>query len=447
MIRNSFSLRILIFVALLSPTGESLAIEYQKVENIAPESAEESPVGLQEADKMRVWLPRRRILRGALADASPFFGDSTLYLGIRAYDFQREDGTESIAEAFAVGTELTYRSGEWRERLSTVVSWHTSFEVDAPEGSGDTGLLGPGQTDLSVLSRAWLQVGLTDNLALRLYRQDFNMPYLNRRDSRMIPVTYEAYVLRYPGQKLQWIAGQVTKIKRRDSEEFIPMGEAAGAEGSDAGTTIAVARWNFASKSSLSGLVQHTRDLFTTSFLEGVVPRTFNEDWGMQLAAQLTNQWSTGDELLGGFSTYNWGLRGKVSFRGAILMAAYTGTGDARIRKPYGGTPSYNSTMLYDFDRADEDAFQIGLSWNLKRFGLPGISIVGNYTQGRNARSDDGTPLRDTDVFSATVDFRPTRSFLEGLWFRIRYAEQDRGSPEEDRREVRVIVNYSLEGL
>jgi len=427
-------------VALCAPVTATFAIEYQAVENIAPESAEAAAVGVQAADETRAWLPRRGLLHDALANRSPFWRDSALDLGVRAYDLQRDNAVESIAEAFAAGTELTFRSGQWRERLSTVLSWHTSFGIDTPEGSGDTLLLGSGQSNLSVISRAWLQLGLTETLAMRLYRQDFNMPYINRNDSRMIPITHEAYML-------QWLFGQVTKIKRRDSEEFVPMGEAAGAEGNDAGTTVAVVRWQFNDKSNLSGVAQHTRDLFTTSYVEGVIPRTFSDDWGMQLTAQLTNQWSTGEELLGDFSTYSWGLRGKVSFRGTILMAAYTSIGDARIRNPFGGTPSYNSTMLSDFDRAQERAFQIGLSHNFTRLGFPGISIAGNYTQGRHAETNDGGPLPDTDVISVTVDFRPERSFLQGVWLRVPFADLDRGSPEDDRREVRVILNYSLEAF
>ena len=128
-------------------------------------------------------------------------------------------------------------------------------------------------------------------------------------------------------------------------------------------------------------------------------------------------------------------------------MVAYTSTGDARIRKPFGGTPSYNSTMVSDFDRAGERDSQIGLSYNFARFGFPGISIVANYTKGRNARTDDGIPLPNTDAFTTTVDFRPERAFLKGAWLRIRFADGDRGSPEDDSREVRVILNYSLEAF
>ena len=439
--------RLICTLALYSLAAVTLAAEYQQLEDIAPESAEEASTGLRDIIRTRERGPRRQLLRDALADASPFWRDSSLDLGMRVYDFDRENGEQSIAEAFAAGTELSFRSGKWRDRLSTVVSWHTSFAIDAPEGLGRTGVLAPDQSDLSVISRAYLQYELGETTSLRLYRQDFNMPYINRNDSRMIPNTHEAYVLRYPGERLQWLFGQVTKMKQRDSEDFVPMGEIAGVEGDNAGTTVAGVRYKIGDETTLGALAQHTNDLFTTAYYEASFRRTISEDWGLQLASQLTNQWSVGEELLGDFSTYTWGLRGKVSYRGAILTAAYTNTGDFEIRKPFGGTPGFTSSMLFDFDRAHEEAYRIGLSQNFARRGLPGVSLIVNYTKGRSARADDGTPQPDADVISITADFRPPKGFLKGLWLRVRYADGDRGSVAADRREVRVILNYSMEAL
>ena len=428
-------------------TTDALATEFQVLENIAAESAEQSPTSIQDIDESPESAVRRGLLHDALADASPFFRDGSLEFDVRLYDLERDDGIERIADGTAIGTELTHRSGKWRDRISTVVSWHTSFGADAEDNFGRTNLLGADQSDLSVISRAWLQYDLGTTASLRLYRQDFNMPYINRKDSRMIPITHEAYMLRFPGKRLQWLFGQVTKMKSRDSDEFVPMGEIAGVDGSNAGTTIAGLRYDLSDRTTLGAFVQHTSDLFTTAFSEASFKRTLNENWGLQLAAQLTNQWSTGEELLGDFSTYSWGLRGKASFRGAVLTAAYTKTGSAVIRSPFGGTPGFTSSMLYDFDRPREQGYRLGISQNFARHGLPGTSLIVNYTKGRNAETDDGTALSDADEIAITADFRPQKGFLKGLWLRVRYAEGDRGSPAADRREVRIILNYGLEAL
>ena len=296
---------ITVVVAVLAPCALTFGSEYQALEDIAPESAEEMAVGLDRVAEPPKERPRLGLLRDVLAKRSPFWRDSSLEGRVRMYDIQRESGIETLAEAFAVGTELTFESGKWRDRLSTTVSWHTSFGIDAPSDRGGTGLLAPDQSDLSVISRAYLQYELRETTALRLYRQDFNMPYINRQDSRMIPNTFEAYMLRHPGQRFQWLVGHISKMKERDSEDFVPMAEIAGAPGDKSGTSIAGARYIFANEAKLGAFVQYTSDLFTTGYSEFSNARTLSENWGLQGAAQYTNQWSNGREYIGNFDTYS----------------------------------------------------------------------------------------------------------------------------------------------
>ena len=421
-----------------------MSAEYQRAEEIAPESAVDAPAGLEDIQRTPRQRPVRGLLLNVLDDAPPFWRDSSFELRIRAYDFQREDGIELIAEATALGTELEFQSGKWQDRISTVLSWHTSSGIDAPDSLGGTGLLEPDQSDISVISRAYLQYDAGATSIFRLYRQDFNMPYINRQDSRMIPNTHEAYVAMYPGESLQWVLGHVTKMKKQDSEEFVPMAEVAGVDGSDTGTSVVGARLTIDTDTNVGVVIQHTDDLFTTAFGEATFRRTLTEKWGLQLGAQYTHQASTGDELLGPFDTYSWGLRSKISYGGAVLTAAYTRTGDDEIRKPFGGTPGFTSSMLFDFDRRNEEAYRFGLSFNLARIGRPGFGIVADYTMGRDAESADGAALPDAKEFAVTADMRPPEGLLKGLWLRVRYSDGDRGSPSADRRDLRVILNYTL---
>jgi hypothetical protein len=96
------------------------------------------------------------------------------------------------------------------------------------------------------------------------------MPYINRQDSRMIPNTHEAYVVRYPGETFQWTAGHITKMKQRDSEEFVPMGEVAGVEGNNAGTSVLGGRLTINNGITIGAVIQQTNDLFTTAFSEAI---------------------------------------------------------------------------------------------------------------------------------------------------------------------------------
>jgi hypothetical protein len=444
---NVHLLRLVLIVVALATTRAVFGAEYQVAENLPPESAETAPLSLEGYHEVLKKGPGRRILRERLAKAQPFWRDALLDFGLRIYDFRRDNGIETIADSLAVGTELTFSSGIWRERLSTAITWHTSSGIGTAKGSGSSGLLGEGESDLSVISSAYLQYDFGEVLSTRLYRQQFNMPYINRQDIRMIPNTFEGYVLRYPGKRLEWLAGHVTKMKKRDSEEFVPMAEAAGVEGDDTGTSVVLGRYNFSDESVLGVVYQHTDDLFSTAFFEGSVRRTLTENWGLQLAAQLTKQWSVGGEKLGDFSTDTWGLRGKLSYRGAVLTTSFTKTGDAAIRKPFGGTPGYTSSMIFDFDRANEDAWRIGLSKNFTRYGLRGVSLIVNYTESRNSTTGIGEPLPDADELDITVDYRPDGGFFKGIWLRVRYSDANRGSPVADREDWRIILNYGLGAL
>jgi len=93
--------------------------------------------------------------------------------------------------------------------------------------------------NLTVLGRAHLQRGGLSKFGARLYRQTLNLPYINKDDGQMIPITHEAYAMGRLGSGRDFVIGHITKIKKRDSETFVPLSEAAGAPGTDKGGTVA----------------------------------------------------------------------------------------------------------------------------------------------------------------------------------------------------------------
>jgi len=419
------------------------AAEYKLSENLPAESAHESPVAINMAGGEQEVIPSRKLFNFHLNSTSPFLRDSETTLDFRVMDFARDHGGSDEREAFAAGSELTFTSGKWRDRLSLGATWHTSIGIDAPKDKGNTDMLAPDQSNLRVLSRAYLNYDLSETATLQMYRQDFDMPYINRQDSRMIPNTHEAYMIRNDGEQLTYIFGHITKMKERDSERFVTMGKVAGASDSNSGTSLAGVRYNFPNDIIAGALVQNTDDVFTTTYAETNFSRRLTDSWGMQLAAQYTDQRSNGSAKLGRFYTYSWGLSSKLSYRGAILTTAYSRIGeDAGIRRPFGGTPGFTSSMLYKFDRADEKAWRLGLSQNFTQLGLPGVSFVVNYTNGRDAKDEAGLPLGREDEIAVTADFRPQSGPLEGLWLRVRYAKGSRDNSPDDNSDLRIILSF-----
>ncbi len=223
------------------------------------------------------------------------------------------------------------------------------------------------------------------------------------------------------------------------------MAEAAGVDGDESGTQIPGLKYVFNKNLNLGGLVLRTPDVFQTIYTEGSWRGSLSERWGFQVGIQATDQRSIGDQQLGEFQTQNIGFRTALSYRHAVVTIAYTSTDDdAGIRSPYGGSPSFASLMLLDFDQAGEEAWSVGLSQNFKRFGLPGFGLQINYARGQHARNADGTGLHDKREIDFTADFRPTRGRLNGFWLRLRYARADLGSSADDRRDFRAILNYEI---
>ena len=80
-------------------------------------------------------------------------------------------------------------------------------------------LLGGGGDDINVLGKAFVRYQ-RENLRLNLYRQEIDMPYLNKQDSRMIPNTFEGYTLSREGTTVEYFVAHVAKIKRRNDGTF-----------------------------------------------------------------------------------------------------------------------------------------------------------------------------------------------------------------------------------
>jgi hypothetical protein len=101
--------------------------------------------------------------------------------------------------------------------------------------------------------------------------------------------------------------------------------------------------------------------------------------------------------------------------------------------------------MVKDFKRAGEKAFLFGLSHDLKSVRIEGLSFFTNYAFGYDAvDSLEDEPLPDQREFDITVDYKPEKMILEGLWLRFRYANIDFTGDEDSINDLRIIFNYNL---
>lgn len=426
----------------------AFAQEYQRAEQTAPTTVAEIDSSLGNIARDFVRDPRAvfRPIEEWRKEQGPFFRDGQVKFDFRTYSFDATRAPEQEPQSWAAGGQLNYRSGRWRDVLSVGASWYGSYEINGNDDAGGSALVQPNGDNISVIAQAFVELS-RDGWIARFFRQELDLPYINRFDVRMLPNTFEAYGIGRETSNFRFLIGQVEKIKRRNDDEFVPMSVAAGVPDSDNGVTIGGFEWAPGDRNFTIGATsQYTKDLFNTFYTELNWDRKFGEDLGIKLSGQYTDQRSVGQDLLGDFSTSTWGARIATSYRYAVVRLAFTQTGDgAGIRSPYGGRPSYLSLMIRDFDRPNERAWRGGLSYHFDRLGLPDLSAFINFAKGRQARDPDTLErLPDQTEYNYTIDYRPKRGILNGLWLRLSYAHVDEDGAGKVADEIRVIANYDL---
>lgn len=389
-------------------------------------------------------------LEERLKDLNPFFRDTNLNLKVRTYYFYKDfDNPDEKNEAWALGGWLDYESGWWNDRIKIGATGYTSQKLYGPDDRDGTLLLAPGQEGIEVIGQAYLIGRLMDDVKLRLFRQAFDLPFVNKEDNRMIPNTFEAYSL--VGRsicKTDFIFSHLTRMKTRDSSDFKYMSEVAGVPNSSEGLTMGGFYYSFSKAFSIGAINQYGWDTWNTLYADGKANWDLGKGLGLRISAQYIDQQSVGDELAGDFSTYAFGAQAAMSYRNALLTFAYTTTDEgSETRNPFGGHPSYISLMIKDFNRAGEEAWLVGLSYDFSRVGLDGLSAFGRYAHG-NTPDSGAVASPDQDELDLTVDYRFKEGFLKGLWLRLRGAYLDQEGPEaRDVTNIRVILNYDIQIL
>ncbi len=444
-----YALPVFCLLSLLPSEGRASRPEYISSEQPAPASVADEITPMDELVPIEVPVPSIfPRLKKRLETAPPFWRDTQLRLHPRVYYFDRERDNADDSVALAYGGWLAYDSGWWRDRLRLNASVYTTQRAYGPGDKDGTLLLKEGQQGFTVLGQANAELKISEAVSARLYRQSFNLPYLNKNDSRMVPNTFEAYSLvKRPQNQWAFIVSQVRQMKRRERDDFVSMSEAAGFEDRDEPLTMAGVRYDFAEKINVGAISQYAWEFMNTFYTEANAAWSFADDWAVRLGGQFTDQRSVGDEIGGDFDTFVYGGRVAASYRSATLTLAFSSTDDgAGILNPYGGYPGYLNLMIQAFNRADEDAWLVGASYDFARIGVPGLSSFFNYARGNTPdRGANASP--DQWEFDITVDYRLQSGPIKGLWLRARAAfldQDDDVTGAGDVRDYRVILNYDL---
>lgn len=440
-------LRPALLIAIATCTSRVMAAdaEYQTYEKPMPDSVLDEHGSLEptlgtEDSKYRL-LPRATELKEL------YWDKATLTLKPRSYYLNKQRDGTSDRVAWAAGGSLEYKTGLYRDRVSTGITAYTSQKLYGPRDKDGTRLLRDEQKEITVLGEAYVDIRMNETISARLYRQGLNLPYLSKNDTRMIPNTFEAYTLtsKRTGGRFSYGVGHVTRMKKLDESSFKHMSEIAGARDSKKGLSSFGTRYAL-SKTLHGGMTNHYAwDVMNTFYIEGNSAWDLKNDVALRVSGQYTRQQSVGDELIGDFNTSVYGLKLGASYKNAILSLAYTSTDeDHDILSPFGGYPGYASIIVKDFDRAGENAWLIGLSYNASELGLDGLSVFANYVDGDTPDSGPAASP-DQQELDITADYYFPKTVADGLWLRTRVALLNQEGPDAtDQQDYRIILNYTV---
>ena len=446
-----------VLVLLLWGSAPVLAQEYIRDQEPIPESVDQVVTPFELAFKEKPKIPRFfPWLKEQLKDTPAFFRDTMLNLNFRSYYFYRDNypgSSPQVNEAWTLGGALSYRSGWFLDHFGMGVVLYTSQPLYAPDDRDGTLLLKPGQEGYTVVGQLYARVKLIEDNFINLYRYEYNTPFINKNDNRMTPNTFEGYTFTgaYGGKDgapgFNYGFGYIDRIKPRNSDRFISMSEAAGAD-VNRGVVTGGGRVSYKGF-SFGAINYYSSDIINIFDTEGSYKLRVTDRLGLLFSGQFTDQRSVGDDLLTGssFNTNQFGIKAETSYGGGILTLAWTkASKGADLQSPWGGYPGYTSVQVQDFNRAGEGAFMAKLSYDFTRIGLEGVAAYVLFVHGWG-RVDPSTKasVPDENEFDADLQWRPQWKFLKGLWLRVRYANvhQYQG-PKNTINDFRVIVNYDF---
>ena len=415
-----------------------------------PES-ETTEQGHTQMDQINLANPEGELVAPEAAkESAPFFRDSKWSAQARTFYFDRDKYDGSISEAWAIGGSISYLSGYVGDVFRIGATGYTSLPLYAPTDKDGTGLLLPGQEGYAVLGQLYGEFKFTDKIFAAIGAKTYNTPYVNANDVRMTPNTFEGatfYGTAGGGQgepAFRFGGGYISKIKQKNDDEFVPMSEAAGVTGVDRGVYVLGGNY-LVGDFSIGAAEYYSNDIINIFYAESKYAFKWGEGSKLSLAAQYSDQQSTGDDLLNGssFNTNQWGIKGDLTLGGAgVLTLAYTDTASGQnMIAPWSGYPGYTSVQVKDFNRASEQAVMIKGLYDFSKAGMSGFSAYALYVHGSGVKA----PNYNEDETDLNLQWNVKTGALRGLSFRLRYAYiEQRGGGDPNINDFRFIVNYDF---
>ncbi|MDH4584366.1 OprD family porin [Pseudomonas sp. BN415] len=383
-----------------------------------------------------------------------FIEDSKGSLELRNHyinrDFRQEGAAQSKAEEWGQGFTARLESGftEGSVGVGLDAIGELGVKLDSSRDHRGTGLL-PFDPATKEPVDDYSELGLTAKLrasksVLRLGTLQPLLPVATYNDTRLLSSTFQGGML--TSQELAGLTfngGRLTRSNLRDSSGRDDIGY--GAATSDA---FDFAGGSYAINPQLAvsyyyGLLD---DIYRQQFV-GLV-HTLPLPGGFNLKSDIRYFDSRGDGIERAGEIDNRNFNGMFSLgKGAHRFSAafQRMSGDSAFPFLNGGDPYVVNLVTFNtFTRAEEDAWQLRYDYDFAALGIPGLTFMTRYVDGRNvktANGDDGEEWeRDSDLAYVIQS-----GALKGLSLRWRNVTFRSGNGlTTDLDENRLILGYTL---
>ncbi len=372
---------------------------------------------------------------------------------VRMYYFLQEDrpngeSFDKTKETYAIGGQLKYETPWLAEHFGGVVNAFLAaplFEDMNKAKYAGGGVLNNKNQGYAVIGEAYFKARYEKTIA-KIWRQRFENPYLNGNDSRLLPNTFEAYGIESTDiEGLKIHLAWVDKIKKRDTDRFISITEAAGVDGQKGGLAMFGADWKPTDRMSFRLWNYYTPNMDNTVFIEGKYSYDIFETLETHLRFQAVDQRNVGDHILGEYNAAEAGLLWGIKVSGITFDIGGSIVDDsADVRNSWGVNPFFNNLMSCGFNRAGEKTLYLAAAYDFSRLGFEGFSA--NLKAGFGDTPDSGKNASyDRNEYNLNMTYK-FGGDLKGLSLlnRLAYRDSDNSMGGDDMIQLRVRLQYDF---
>lgn len=386
--------------------------------------------------------------------SADFIGDSKARIEMRNHyinrDFRQDNAPQSKAEEWAQGFTARIESGFTEGTLGVGLDalGEMGLKLDSSADRRGTGLLPYGPNSHEPADE-FSELGLTGKLrlsksVLKLGTLQPLLPVVTYNDTRLLGSTFQGGLL--TSQDISGLtinAGRLTKANLRDSSSNDDIGYgAARSDHFDFGG----GSYAFTPQLSVSYYYAKLDQIYRQQYLGVLHTQPLGNGFSLRSDLRYFDSRGDGIERAGRIDNRNFNSMFTLAHGGHKVSATWQQlSGDSAFPFLNGGDPYAVNLVTYNtYTRADEDSWQLRYDYDFVALGVPGLSFMTRYTDGRHAKAanvDNGRETeRDTDI-TYVIQSGPLKD-LSIRWRNVTFRSGNGLTTDLD--ENRLILGYTL---